>query len=316
MTGGGPTRRQGDPHSGGRPSPRDAGARDDPRDAGAWDDPHGAGANDDPRDADAWDDPHGAETYDDVIRRGALYPALAVRLVERLVDRGALPLGARALDLACGTGIVSGKLLARAGRDGIVVGLDAARAMLAVAARAMPVDNAAFAAGDPRALPFSRDAFDAVTCSAAFWHFPGPPAVFAEIARVLRPGGRFAFNVPAAQLAGVDDLPPAPFQLALAREGERVTGVAPAPGGPVRRRDELLADAAAAGFEVEAEDVDDHAVPQRELIDLLAVPAIGARMWPQLPARAFADVVAAAAGRVEGEDGVQVRWVGWVLRWS
>jgi SAM-dependent methyltransferase len=44
---------------------------------------------------------------------------------------------------------------------------------------------------DPR-LPFADGTFDAVVCTASVDYLTSPVAVFREVARVLRPGGRFA----------------------------------------------------------------------------------------------------------------------------
>ncbi len=44
---------------------------------------------------------------------------------------------------------------------------------------------------DAEALPFDDDSFDIVTCRIAPHHFPNPATFVGEVARVLRPGGRF-----------------------------------------------------------------------------------------------------------------------------
>lgn len=51
--------------------------------------------------------------------------------------------------------------------------------------------NVGFEPADAEALPFDDNSFDAVTCRIAPHHFPNPSAFVAEVARVLRPGGRF-----------------------------------------------------------------------------------------------------------------------------
>ena len=45
------------------------------------------------------------------------------------------------------------------------------------------------------ALPFEDASFDAVTIGFGMPHLPDPPAAMAEVRRVLRPGGRFAYSV-------------------------------------------------------------------------------------------------------------------------
>src|SRR5262249_59982154 len=44
--------------------------------------------------------------------------------------------------------------------------------------------------GDSERLPFPDDAFDVVTCTHSFHHYPRQDQVVAEMYRVLRPGGR------------------------------------------------------------------------------------------------------------------------------
>ena len=46
-----------------------------------------------------------------------------------------------------------------------------------------------------QALPFDDDSFDVVVCQFGVMFFPDRPAAFAEVRRVLRPGGRFLFDV-------------------------------------------------------------------------------------------------------------------------
>ncbi len=48
--------------------------------------------------------------------------------------------------------------------------------------------------GDAERLPFPNDSFDAVVCECAFCTFPDKPRAAAELARVLRPGGRVGIN--------------------------------------------------------------------------------------------------------------------------
>jgi demethylmenaquinone methyltransferase/2-methoxy-6-polyprenyl-1,4-benzoquinol methylase len=102
----------------------------------------------------------------------------------RTVESLHLPRGGRVLDLACGTGDLTRDLE----RDGYrVVGVDLSAGMLRAAHTTAPL-----ARGDAAALPFVSESFDGVTCGFALRNFVELPGVFAEVARVLRPGGRFA----------------------------------------------------------------------------------------------------------------------------
>ena len=253
---------------------------------------------------DSWEDPAGAEAYAEAVHEGSLYRALAARLVEALAPEG----GGRWLDLATGSGIVAERLFARLGPAAAIVGADRSRAMLEVARRALPFAEASFVRADPGALPLAAATFHGAACSAALWHFPALGAAFAELGRVLVPGGRLAFNAPAAQLAGEADLPPAPLQLALAREGLARFGEPPAPGGPVRARSEILRIARQAGLTPVHEEWIDVTATQRELADLLAVPAIAGRMYPAVSAADRAAWIRAAAAAAALDETVCVRW--------
>ena len=52
--------------------------------------------------------------------------------------------------------------------------------------------------GDGGTLPFADGAFDLVTANMVVEHLAAPEAQFREIARILRPGGRFLFHTPNA----------------------------------------------------------------------------------------------------------------------
>lgn len=96
----------------------------------------------------------------------------------------------RALDVATGAGHTAGALVS-AGVD-TVVAADAAPEMVMTTRAAVPsVDGVVC---DAEQLPFVHDSFDAVTCRIAAHHFPDPQRFIADVARVLKPGGTFAFE--------------------------------------------------------------------------------------------------------------------------
>lgn len=109
-----------------------------------------------------------------------------------------------AVDLCCGTGAMLRHLRARC-RDRLV-GIDRSRGMLAEAqsllndptgtsADESPVD-VELLQGDVLALPDALEgAFDVATCFGAFGHIeePDEPRFVAQVARVLKPEGRFVF---------------------------------------------------------------------------------------------------------------------------
>lgn len=89
-----------------------------------------------------------------------------------------------ALDAACGTGRMSELL---AGRGHRVLGVDGSPDMLDRARARVP--GGEFRLGDLHRLPVADDEVDLVVCSLALTHVPDLRPVFAEFARVLRPGG-------------------------------------------------------------------------------------------------------------------------------
>jgi demethylmenaquinone methyltransferase / 2-methoxy-6-polyprenyl-1,4-benzoquinol methylase len=102
----------------------------------------------------------------------------------RTVDALAAVAGGTVLDLACGTGDLCRDLAAR---GYMPVGLDFSAGMLAAARVDAPLVR-----GDGAALPLATAGVDGVTCGFALRNFVDLDSVFAECARVLRPGGRLA----------------------------------------------------------------------------------------------------------------------------
>jgi len=110
------------------------------------------------------------------------------------------------LDVGTGEGQLA-RAAAQAGASR-VVGIDPSVAQLAAARRRG--GGATYARAAAVALPFEPSSFDAVVACLVFEHIDGVDAAIAEVARVLRPGGRFLFflNHPLLQTPGsgwIDD---------------------------------------------------------------------------------------------------------------
>ena len=91
-------------------------------------------------------------------------------------------------DLGCGTGPVSAALAPFVGR---VVAVDASAAMLQAAKKRLhEFDNIDLRRGELEALPIDSDRLDAATLMLVLHHVPDPARALAEVARVLKPGGR------------------------------------------------------------------------------------------------------------------------------
>lgn len=91
------------------------------------------------------------------------------------------------LDVACGTGDFVRAVL-EASPASSVIGLDFSEEMLRLArTKGIP---ATFVQGDVLALPFDDGRFDAVTVGFGLRNFVDIPRALAQMARVLKPGGR------------------------------------------------------------------------------------------------------------------------------
>jgi demethylmenaquinone methyltransferase/2-methoxy-6-polyprenyl-1,4-benzoquinol methylase len=112
----------------------------------------------------------------------------------------ALRPGMRVLDVATGTGKLALAAARGVGPTGEVIGLDASERMLARARRATAEaarpDAAAapirWLRADAMAMPLGDASFDAVTIGFGLRNMPDFDGALAEMARVLRPGGRLA----------------------------------------------------------------------------------------------------------------------------
>lgn len=104
--------------------------------------------------------------------------------------------GRKYLDVACGVGFDVMRM-ASAHPDAAFVGVDKSRAFLDLAgARAAGLPNASFVEGDADRLPFPGDVFDGARIDRSLQHIADPAAAVAEMARVVRPGGRIVATEP------------------------------------------------------------------------------------------------------------------------
>ena len=92
--------------------------------------------------------------------------------------------GVRLLELACGSGLALQRAQAR---GAVCFGIDASEGLQAVAAERAP--GVSLTLGDTADLPYDDDSFDVVTCVNGIQY--GSEQALVEVARVLRPGGRF-----------------------------------------------------------------------------------------------------------------------------
>lgn len=137
-------------------------------------------------------DDHGPPAYERY-----LVPALFEPCARHLLALAAPGPGERALDVACGTGVVTRRLASLVGPAGAVAGVDVNEKMVDVAesVQAEAVAPIAWRAADAAALPFDDGVFDLVCCQQGLQFFPDPGAALAEAHRVLVRGGRVALAV-------------------------------------------------------------------------------------------------------------------------
>ncbi|HEY1168669.1 MAG TPA: class I SAM-dependent methyltransferase [Candidatus Limnocylindrales bacterium] len=125
-----------------------------------------------------------------------VFAPLLGHLYRRVAEDVALELSSRIrsrratiLDLGCGPGDLVVAISQRI-RDARIVGLDLSPSMLLWASRhATTAERLRFIVADAAALPFGDASVDLVVSTLSLHHWPDPTDVFAEIARVLRPGG-------------------------------------------------------------------------------------------------------------------------------
>jgi phosphoethanolamine N-methyltransferase len=138
--------------------------------------------------------------------------------VDRVVDGIALA-GKAVLDIGCGAGGIAVHL-AQSHGAGHVTGFDVEAPVIEAARRRAAArvlsERLSFVLGAPGPLPFPDAGFDVVFSKDALLHVPDKDALFAEIFRVLKPGGVFAAS---NWMIGHDGEPSAEMKAYVAAEG-------------------------------------------------------------------------------------------------
>jgi ubiquinone/menaquinone biosynthesis C-methylase UbiE len=113
-----------------------------------------------------------------------------------ILDGLRLKPGMQVLDVGCGTGADAFELATSVGANGLVTGVDFSESLITEAVRRgvdrrLPVK---FEVGDAQALRFADSSFDAVRTERMLMYIPNPSKALAEMARVLKPGGRMVVH--------------------------------------------------------------------------------------------------------------------------
>lgn len=127
----------------------------------------------------------------------AFFGPIAAHLIEHVAPRP----GERALDLGCGSGVVTTRLASAVGQSGSVVALDSSAAMVdRAAALTEGMPNVTVVQGDAMDPHVDGD-LDIVTASLVIFFLPDPWVALKRWLALLRPGGRVALTTFGASAA-------------------------------------------------------------------------------------------------------------------
>jgi ubiquinone/menaquinone biosynthesis C-methylase UbiE len=99
------------------------------------------------------------------------------------------------LEIAAGTGVVTRAMAARLPAQARLTVTDLNQPMLDHAKARLPDARIEWKQADALALPFADESFEAVVCQFGAMFFPDKVQGYREARRVLKPGGRFFYNV-------------------------------------------------------------------------------------------------------------------------
>jgi len=125
-----------------------------------------------------------------------MVPLIFAAYAADLAQRVAASSPGAVLETAAGSGVVTRLLAPRLGAATRYVVTDLNQPMLDYAASRQGADSRIeWRQADALQLPFDAASFDAVCCQFGAMFFPNRVSGYAEARRVLKPGGRFVFNV-------------------------------------------------------------------------------------------------------------------------
>jgi len=116
-------------------------------------------------------------------------------ILQSMIQEAEIELDMKILDMATGTGIIGIEAAKKVGKHGMVLGMDYSRPMLKQAVKkkkALSLPNINFVLTDAHSLPLRNRCVDAVTSCFMFAFLSNPQKAAAEMARVVRRGGKLA----------------------------------------------------------------------------------------------------------------------------
>jgi ubiquinone/menaquinone biosynthesis C-methylase UbiE len=258
---------------------------------------------------DPWNGRFNAEVYDRFVREQRIYRVLN----QNLVELGGVENARRILDLACGTGATAIECLKRMTVDAELVGVDGSEDMVEVARANAQDPRAEFVVAPAASVgDVVTGSFDRVVCNASFWQFPAARPVLDALSRLVEPHGRFVFNVPVERVLG-ETAPVHALQAALARVLEERTGGALARPAAMLNVERLAEDAAEAGFEITGRERFVYRGEQRELADLMSIPAMLEPLAPDLSPTEREAAMNQARSRIDPQQRVEVPWLYFIV---
>ena len=136
------------------------------------------------------DTPGQSATHYDQFFGPLYFEPYAMEVAKRIEPAGV----AVVLEIAAGTGRVTRHIRERISPKARLIASDISGEMLAVAKKKLGHLDIDWQNIDAQQLPFSDNSIDLVVCCFGYMFVPNKPTAFAEVYRVLRPGGHFIFT--------------------------------------------------------------------------------------------------------------------------
>ena len=116
-------------------------------------------------------------------------------VTKELIRNARIKSGQKVLDLACGTGLVTKKILSKVGKNGEVYGIDSSNSALKIAKKwTGHGKNIHFVRGDAETIEFNTK-FDVITCQFALFFFPNEQKVLKNMKKFLKKNGIIALSI-------------------------------------------------------------------------------------------------------------------------